>query len=393
MASLRQRGKNKIWYALFRDAKGELVQRTTKLIDKRKAQALADEWEKMARPSMHERSAENMRRVIADLHRRFLGTEMPTMTVKDYCETWLKSKMNEVGGDTLSFYRHSTTLFLKHLGARAELDLFRLNRADIVGFRDAERLRVTAKTTNHSLKVLRMLFRQAHGDGWTPETPCEGVKAVREVRSDRTPKRPYTDEEYAALMAVADEEWRAMIIRGYYTGQRLLDIALMTAASEDPHLGVVKFWSSKTDLRIIVDMAPPYVEWVLAQPSTDNPKAPLHPRAFASVSKRTKNRTVTLSNQFTRLLMKAGLREKKPHRKVEGGPGRAGRRTMNALTCHSLRHSMASDLSNAGVPRAVVMDLVGHESVEINIGYTHHDTKTKKAAVAKLRDITRLVGG
>ena len=80
-----------------------------------------------------------------------------------------------------------------------------------------------------------------------------------------------------------------MIIRGYYTGQRLLDIALMTAASEDPHLGTVRFWSSKTDLRIIVDMAPPYVEWVLSQKSTDDPRAPLHPNAYAAVMKRTKN--------------------------------------------------------------------------------------------------------
>ncbi|WP_395753307.1 tyrosine-type recombinase/integrase [Prosthecobacter sp.] len=389
MASIRPRGKKKLYYALFRDANGNLVQRCTKLTDKRKAQDLADEWEKMARPTAGEVSMENMRRVIADLHRKFLGSEMPSMTVRAYAAQWLATKKNETGDDTMRFYGDQMRLFLRHLGPRADLDLFRITRADIVGFRDARRQLVTGKTTNHSLKTIRMLFKQAQADGWTPENPCADVKKVKEMRSEKAPKRPYSDEEFEAVMRVSDGEWRDMMIRAYYTGQRLLDIALMTGENEDPHMGIVKFWSNKTDLRIIVDMAPPYIEWVLSKKSSDNVKAPLHPRAYAAVMKRTKNRTVTLSTQFATLLMKAGLRPKKSHHKQEDGPGRSGRRTRNALTFHSLRHTMVSDLANAGVAKSVVMDLVGHESEDVNTTYTHFDSKTKKAAVAHMRDVTK----
>lgn len=388
MASIRKHGcKKNFWYALIRDAEGRLVEKCTKTTDRRQAQELADEWERLARPSTGERTAVQMRRVIAELHRRYLKQEAPKMSMADYHTQWLEAKRLEVSPATMVFYESSLKRFLTFLGSRSKADLFTIGKTDLVMFRDERRKLVTGRTVNHELKVLRQLFKTARDDGWIVENPCEGLKSVREARGEKSPKRPFTIEELQRVLALADDEWRAMIIRGYYTGQRLKDIALMQARQEDVSSCQVMFWTSKSDTRIVVEMPPAYREWALSQPTHDDPKAPLHPRACAIVMK-CAGKTTTVSGQFSDLLVKAGLREPGRHRKREGGAGRAGRKVMAELTFHSLRHSLVSHLQDAGVSRSIVQDIVGHESAEINAVYTKLDRSTKAAAMAKLPDIT-----
>ena len=76
-----------------------------------------------------------------------------------------------------------------------------------------------------------------------------------------------------------------------------------------------------------------------------------------------------MSNQFAELLATVGLRESKNHR--SRGIGRSSRRERHALSFHSLRHTAVSLLKDAGIPDAVVMALVGHESGAISQRYTH----------------------
>jgi integrase len=63
------------------------------------------------------------------------------------------------------------------------------------------------------------------------------------------------------------------------------------------------------------------------------------------------------------------------------GIGREGKRTGLDLSFHSLRHTAVSLLKDAGVPDAVVMALVGHESSAMSMRYTHVgiDALTKAA--------------
>jgi integrase len=77
----------------------------------------------------------------------------------------------------------------------------------------------------------------------------------------------------------------------------------------------------------------------------------------------------TLSNQFSELLVECGLREPQSHK--SRGIGREGKRTGLDLSFHSLRHTAVSLLKDAGVPDAVVMALVGHESTAMSHRYTH----------------------
>jgi integrase len=55
--------------------------------------------------------------------------------------------------------------------------------------------------------------------------------------------------------------------------------------------------------------------------------------------------------------------------------------------CYGLRHTATSMLKNAGVPEAVAMDIIGHDSEVISRHYTHIESKAKRAALRKLPDL------
>jgi integrase len=69
------------------------------------------------------------------------------------------------------------------------------------------------------------------------------------------------------------------------------------------------------------------------------------------------------------------------------GEGRSSKRTINEISFHSLRHTATSWLKNAGVSEAIAMDIVGHDSAAISRHYTHIDTSSKRAALAKMPDL------
>ena len=84
---------------------------------------------------------------------------------------------------------------------------------------------------------------------------------------------------------------------------------------------------------------------------------------------RRQGKSGNLSNQFSDILAKAGLRQKAPHRSTH--KGRGARRTSYELSFHSLRHTAVSLLKDAGIPEAAVMELVSHDSKQMSAHYTH----------------------
>lgn len=85
-----------------------------------------------------------------------------------------------------------------------------------------------------------------------------------------------------------------------------------------------------------------------------------------------------LSHQFIHLLADVGLRENKPH-DIVVADGRGGRQR-SELSFHCFRHTAVTMLKEAGVPQAVVLALIGHDSPVVSQKYTHvGDEALKKA--------------
>jgi integrase len=119
---------------------------------------------------------------------------------------------------------------------------------------------------------------------------------------------------------------------------------------------------------MIIPMAPALRSHIDSLPAGDNPQAPLHPRAFAILTRTGK--ASAISNAFSDLLLQVGLRAKPvsaSHR--SRGIGHSGRRKINALSFHSLRRTATTLLHEAGVPSTVAQALVGHDSAEVHSDY------------------------
>ena len=249
--------------------------------------------------------------------------------------------------------------------AFADRGIEEITEAQVFAFRDARAKASATLTANTELKIIKMIFRSARRERHLFEDPAEGVKTVK----NRTnfARRPFSIDELRAILALADEEWKSLIKFGLYTGQRLGDLALAHLAQIDLERDEIRLTTRKTGKQLLIPIAAPLREHLLSI-AGDDPRAPVHPRAYATVSAQFE-RVGTLSNQFSDLLVAAACVNLSPT--AAGASDGAGKRAGMDLSFHSLRHTAVSLLKDAGVPDAVVMALVGHESSAMSYRYTH----------------------
>lgn len=384
MAYLVKHPKSRFWFAVWRDLNGKQIRRSTKETERKKADRIAREYE---HTSLKRRTSRQVREVIASLHREITGDELVFPSVREFVKTWLERKGPETATSTLDFYQKSTGNFLAFLGDAADQSIDRITSQHVTNFRNARAKSVAAKTANHDLKAIRMLFKAARKQGLIFENVAEDVGTVS-TRGEKTTRRPFTIPELRAIMDVAGPEWRSMIQFGLYTGMRLSDVASLTWSNLDMVRNELRYQARKTSKVLTLPIVGPLAEHIATLISADTSEVPLHPLAFASL--RRTGRSGTLSNWFADLLADAGLRERKKHhlKKDEERKGRSAAREQSSLSFHCLRHTAVSLLKDAGVPAAVVMELVGHDSVQMSEHYTHVGREALASAAMKMPRLT-----
>jgi integrase len=381
VASLIKRPTSRFWVACFTDRNGQRLKRSTATANRKLAQKIADDYEAAAR---RKRTALQVRRVISDLHREITGEEISQTTLRSFLDSWLERKEPEIAPATALFYRNAAGKFLVFMGDTADADLTEITRDHIIQFRNEEAKRFAPKTVNHEVKFLRMIFRAAKRDALIADDPAEFVDTVRKGKA--IVRRPFTVAEIKAVLGVADPEWCSMVKFGLYTGQRLGDIATLTWQNIDLQHGEIRLITHKTHRQLILPMAASLRKHIESLPVSDESAAPLHPRAFAIMTKQGKSGH--LSNQFADLLAEAGLREKKPHRRAaQNGVGRGRGSNTGGLSFHCLRHTAVTMMKEAGIPAAVVMELVGHDSEQMSDIYTHVGAEAMQTAADSLPDL------
>lgn len=372
MASLWKHPLSRYWTACFTDPNGRRMKRSTKTTDRQLAQKMADAFEAATRAS---RTSAQMRKVMASLHKDITGGDLLFPSFRDYSAKWIERKSPEVSTGTVGFYQTALSQFTTFLGEKADADISTITRENVTEFRNELAAKLNGKTVNHRLKVLRMVFLAARSDGALVDSPSEFVKTVKKKAGGAT-RRPFTIPELRAVVSVAGEEWRSMIMCGLYTGQRLGDIASLTWQNVDLQRGEIRLTTRKTGKVLVLPIAAPLRENLLQLPAGDDSAAPLHPNSFATVARQ--GRVTNLSNQFADILAQAGLRPKQAHRKTGAARGSGS----SNLSFHCLRHTAVSMMKDAGIPEAVVMEMVGHDSEQMSHHYTHvgADALTRAAA-------------
>ena len=305
-------------------------------------------------------------------------------TARSFIAGWLRRTAAEISPSTRHKYGLTARLFLESLGPLADDEMHRITEAHVVRFRDAQAERVAVATANLFSKIVRFMLGAAEAAGAVVKNPARHVKPLKTSRGSA--RRAFTLPEMQRLLAVADDEWRSMILFGFYTGARLGDLASARWQQIDLQAGVFTYTSRKTQQTAIVSLSRVLREHVEKMPAGDEPAQPLHPRAFAAWSLRQKSNTV--SRSFGELLAAAGLVAERPREKKEDGKGRSARREASDLSFHCLRHTTVSLLKSAGVSDAVARDIAGHESAEVSRLYTHIEDDVKREALDRLPDLT-----
>jgi integrase len=375
MAYIYKVPKSQFWKARYKAPDGTYRTTSTKLTNRKDAQDMADKLEGVTRAASS--GPEHLRSVFNALHRELYQTEMSLTSFRSFADSWLASGKVQWAPASYLAYEKTAKLFTEFLGSRAGSDIVQITRADIVNFRNRMAETRSIDTTNGHLKKLRMIFKAARRDRYVIENPAEFVDPLKDrSRNTEASRRALTIQEIRAVLRVADPEWQSLIKFGLYTGQRLGDLARLTFANIDLETDEIRLITAKTGKRLSIPMAAPLRDHVLSLSWRDDPKAPIHPMAFATVTAH--GRVVSLSNQFVELLAQAGLREVRTH--ASRGIGREVKRERPQISFHSLRYSAVSLLKAAGIPHATVQELIGHESSAVSQQYTTVDEAAKRKA-------------
>jgi len=310
---------------------------------------------------------------------RIAGGDLATYTVRQWFDSWLAGR-TDAAPRTVETYKAITGDFMGFLGARADRALTTLQTKDVEDYKSHLLPRVAPTTVNRALKVIKAALNAAVARRQLEFNPAAHVPGVEESEGVR---RPFTQQELQAILAATlrpeFSEWRTMVLVGYYTGLRLRDCANLTWREVELHTGTIGITTQKTGRRQVLPIAEPLAKH-LGTLAGDNPDAPLCPTLYGKPAS-------TLSNLFYEVMTSAGIARPRDHRGK--GKGRDAKRNPSQISFHSLRFNTTSGLKSGGVSDAVARDIVGHETASVSRHYTKIDDAAKRAAIARLPDITQ----
>ena len=382
MASLHKdpRGKSPFWYCAYRLPNGKRTFRSTKLTDRKPAEAFCQRLEYASHESRAGRLTETRaRELISEIVEHATGEPLRNYTTEEWLREWLQGKKTTKTESTFLKYENATNGFLGSLGNRAKSNVNQIAPRDVLRFRDAQILDgKNPSTANDQVKIVRMAFTSARRQGYITHNPAEAVEMLPE---DTDPARqPFTVEQVQAILCAASGDWRGAIMVALYTGARLQDVANMRWESVDLQNKWVAFKVGKTKQRLKLPMHEALHDFLLELPAPDSGKAFL----FPSLAGKGTGGKSGLSMAFGRIMERAHVRGEVV-RERQGEKGRS----VNSLSFDSFRHTLTSIMANAGVPVEVRQKFTGHPSAEMNQHYTHHEIATLRAAVEKLPAFNR----
>lgn len=227
---------------------------------------MARKWEEAGQKVLSEVQA---RKVIADLYEISSGEKLESSTIREFFVSWIARKKIETSPRTFDKYKHLADRFIEHLGDRANADLAHLTGKHVQTFRDDILKRLAPATANLALKIIRSALNHAKREGLIVENVAQRIKVIT-IKEDGT-RRAFTLPELKRLIAVAQGEWKGMIMFGLYTGQRLGDIATLTWQNIDLEQNELRLVTNKTGRRQIIPLASPLLRHIESLPSSDDP--------------------------------------------------------------------------------------------------------------------------
>ena len=217
--------------------------------------------------------------------------------------------------------------------------------------------RVVPATVNRELSFLRRVFNVAIEDGLAETNP---VKSKIFTKENTARVRYLADEEEAALNKALGEEWPKAAL-AIHTGLRRGEQFGLLWENVDFVAGVITIPRSKSGVARRVPMNDTARELLRTLPSRFKRKW-----VFPSEAGKTK----LDPKNFVRRTFLPALKEAK----------------IDGLRWHDLRHTFASRLVMRCVDLRTVQELMGHQSIEMTLRYSHLSPRHQLEAVQRLNE-------
>ncbi|MDD5596710.1 MAG: tyrosine-type recombinase/integrase [Victivallaceae bacterium] len=245
-------------------------------------------------------------------------------------------------------------------------------------------------THNRKVRRIKKVF-EVLNDYYSENNPFSSKSLRRKEREEQehmVRRMSFSQEQEQKLLeALEDSKYKVMNkpeIRivyhlGMFTGQRLKDCVLLRWDKVDLNRKRIWVKQFKTGKEVTIPMAPKLFE-VLKEAQewkVDHYVCPNVAKRYNQLDKNGKNTGNNLVNiDVLRVIKWIGL---EPSVEV---PGRKKKVTVYGF--HSLRHSFASHCAEAGVPKAVVLSILGANSEIVDKHYTHIGEEAQEKAIQSL---------
>ena len=304
-----------------------------------------------------EELAEKIRRLEAAAR----GESSAPLLLGALVEAWRKSpRRRDVSAELEEDYAREIARFVKWAGEGVEMAAV----DDAMAERYAVELgrQVSGNTYNKHLVTLTAAWRAVGRAAGVRGNPWADLPRKRK---DTHSRRSLTKEEVARVLALAEGELRSLVLVGLWTGLRLGDACRLRwdAFKAD---GAVEVKTAKTGAVVRLPAARLVAELGKRGEGYVMPGlAAAYGRDSSAVSKR-----------VTDLFARAGIatREKR----------KGWHQSRPTASFHSLRHTFVTRCVEAGVPVAVVRELVGHTRETMTEHYSHISAEAMEAALSAL---------
>ncbi len=296
------------------------------------------------------------------------------ISVRELFDKMLSGKLGRVSAKTYDNARTDYRQFCEWLGKRANEPARLIRKADINDFVMHRRTLVRRETVHKAMSVISAAFNWAVDSEMIPSNPCRGIRIAPDTRDEKIKKEAFTVEEIRLLIDKLPDEWSSAVRCCVATyGQRLGDILNLKWEQLDFSSRVVRLTTGKTARVLMQPMQPDFYDWAIkkyaeAQQKGGDAAIYVHPRLRLHSNP---------SGEFTQLVRLHGMG-------LKGEDAGGKRRTWHSKTFHSLRASVASILSAAGVNEIAARHLVGHDSKAIHQAYFRPTVEQMAVATANM---------
>lgn len=305
-----------------------------------------------ARSRARDRLAEIAKEIKAGINR---PAERQAPTMGDLIDRYLKHAANHVAPSSLKHFEGiARRCFTQELRAQKLSDFDRDQIEELHGAIGRTRGPVAA---NGWYRFTRLMMNLAVDWKMLQVNPCRRVRLFKETERTEHLSQEQKERLNAALLQEPDWRWRAYFPLLLLTGLRKSELLTLTWDRVDFDQRTVTIIKRKNREPLVQPLVPGAVQILEGLPSR-SAGGLVFPGGHASW--RPLDQPVNADEAWQRIRDRAGIPE---------------------LRIHSLRHSFASFLINAGVPIFTVSKALGHRSLVSTQRYAHLEHQTVRAAM------------